>query len=233
MAKTKILGLDKFLKDIKSEVSEYWVKVQNDRLVEYAKKTIQDIGDKIQTYNSRNHMDRTGNLLDSLCWCVSYNGKVVESGFYREQQASQLSYLHEWFRESYDGFPVGGHVLAANFIKRMSNLVHSGWRIFFAVLAPYWGYWEEGFKMKLHTPSYQEEDAVSYRFMRFAVMTQFYDRIASDLKPAKVTFKTKAPTYDRADLERVRDKRDERKGRGGFSVYDKYPKGKGKGQYDY
>lgn len=222
MAKTKILGLDKFLNDIKSEVSEYWVKVQNERLVEYAKKTIQDIGDKIQTYNSRNHMDRTGNLLDSLCWCVSYNGKVVESGFYREQKATELSYKHELFSKSYDGFPVGGHVLAANFIKRMSNLVHSGWRIFFAVLAPYWGYWEEG-----------HHNVLTGRFEHFAVMTEFYDRVAEDLKPAKVNFKTQAPTYDKADLERVRDKRDDRAGRRGYSVYDKYPKGKGKGKYDY
>ena len=54
---------------------------QNRRLVEYAKSKIRLIGDAIQLYNSKNHMDRTGNLLDSLCWCVSYKGKVVESGF--------------------------------------------------------------------------------------------------------------------------------------------------------
>ena len=108
---------------------------QSRRLVAYAKDMIQQIGDKIQTYNSRNQMDRTGNLLDSLCWGVSYRGKLVDSGFYREQKASELSYMHEWYGLQYL-YPVGGHVLAENFIKQMGNLRYDGWRVFFAIAAP-------------------------------------------------------------------------------------------------
>ena len=55
---------------------------QTNRLIEYAKQTILEIGNKIQTYHSRNHMYRSGHLLRSLCCGVSYDGKLVYSGFY-------------------------------------------------------------------------------------------------------------------------------------------------------
>lgn len=184
MAKTKILGLDKFLKDIKSEVSEYWVNVQNERLVAYAKKKIRLIGDAIQLYNSKNHMDRTGNLLDSLCWVVSYNGKMVEGGFYREQQATEDAYLHELLPEDYKGtFPVYGHRLAEIFITQYGNKSESGqWVVYFAVLAPYWAYWEKG-----------HENILTKKFEHFAVMAEVHDMCAQDLKPAKVELKLKVP----------------------------------------
>lgn len=227
MQKTRVIGFTKaYANKMKRDLLKPLIEEQSRRLVVYAEKTIQEIGARIQTYNSLNHMDRTGNLLDSLCWCVSYEGKVVKSGFYRQQKASKLSYLHEWFKESHDAFPVGGHVLASNFIKQMSNLKHSGWRVFFAILADYWGYWEEGFTFKGRRGS--------HKFLRFAVMSEFYDKISQDLRPATVNIKYKAPTYNRADLEKKRDKRDKRaSSKGGFSVYDKYSKGKGQGKYDY
>ena len=197
---------------------------QNRRLVEYAKSKIRLIGDAIQLYNSKNHMDRTGNLLDSLCWCVSYKGKVVESGFYRDQMATKLSYLHEWFHNNTE--PVGGHVLASNFLKQMSNLSHSGWRMFFAILAPYWGYWEKGFNFKGKNGT---------KFLQFKVMSEFYDMASEDLKPAKVTIKSEYPKpYTKESWDKLFKKRDSRAAKkGGFSVYDKYPRGKGKGKYDY
>ena len=197
---------------------------QNRRLVEYAKSKIRLIGDAIQLYNSKNHMDRTGNLLDSLCWCVSYKGKVVESGFYRDQIATRLSYLHEWFHNNAE--PVGGHILASNFLKQMANLGHSGWRIFFAILAPYWGYWEKGFNFKGKNGT---------KFLQFKVMSEFYDMASEDLKPAKVTIKSEYPKpYTKESWDKLFEKRDSRSAKkGGFSVYDKYPRGKGKGKYDY
>jgi len=230
MKEGKIVGFN--ASEIKAQLMANAVAEQNRRLVEYAKSTIQEIGDTIKTYSGGHHMDDKGNLLDSLCWGLSYKGKVVESGFYREQKATELTYLHAWFHDNTE--PIGGHVLAQNFMKRMANLNYSGWRLFFAILAPYWGYWEKGFKMKIKAPSYQEGDAVSFRFMRFAVMTQFLDRIEKDLKPAKVTFKTEAPTYTKESWSKLGEKRDSRAAKkGGFSVYDKYPRGKGKGKYNY
>lgn len=182
MAKTKILGLDKFLKDIKSEVSEYWVKEQNARLVEYAKEKIAGIAMSIQSHGYM--MDRTGNLLDSLCWVVSYNGKLVEGGFYREQQATDDSYLHELLPNDYkETFPVYGHGLARQFINDYGNKSENGqWVVYFAVLAPYWAYWEKG-----------HENVMTQKFEHFAVMAEVHDMCAQDLKPAKVELKVKKP----------------------------------------
>lgn len=80
IGKTKIIGFSPAR--IKKEAEEYLVSVQTEKLIEYAKEEIVKLGDKIQTYNSRNHMDRTGNLLNSLCWGVAYKGelKVIVTG---------------------------------------------------------------------------------------------------------------------------------------------------------
>lgn len=220
---TKIVGLDAFLRETKEFVTQYWITEQNNRLVKYAKSKILLIGDKIMTYHSRNHMDRTGNLLDSLCWGLSYRGKLVDAGFYRNQRASELSYLHEWFHEPTE--PVGGHVLAKNFIKQMGNLQYNGWRLFFAILAPYWGYWENGFNFK---------GGGSEKFLKFAVMTEFHDVVEADLKPAKVSFKSVIPKYSKESWEKLTKDRDNRSGKkGGYSVFSKYPRGQGKGKYIY
>ena len=213
MGKTRVSGIGKaYQKRLASTLLKPIVEEQTELLVEYAKSEIQDIGNVIQTYNSRNNMDRTGNLLDSLCWGVSYNGKMAESGFYRSQKATELSYLHEWFHDNTE--PVGGHVLASNFIKRMKNLRHNGWRVFFAILAPYWGYWEKGFNFKGWHGT---------RFLQFSVMTSFYDSISEDLKPMKVTLKSEyPPTYTKESWSKLRDRRDTELAKGGKSVFDKY-----------
>lgn len=181
---------------------------QNSRLIAYAKEQIIVIGDKISSYHSRNHMDRTGNLLDSLLWGVSYRGKLVQGGFYREARASETSYLHEWFSgdEKYLE-PVNGRELAAKYLETYGNNGQgNGWKVFFAILAPYWGYWENGFNMKrrIGKNGWDEDDAVNYstRFMRFAVMSQFYDRAKSDLKPARVRFRHPVSKYNHEKIKK-------------------------------
>lgn len=190
---------------------------QTRRLIAYAESTIQEIGNTVKSFNSRNGLDRTGNLLDSLCWGVSYRGQLMGSGFYRQQRATRLSHLHE-LSSIYDQFPVGGHHIAQNFIKQMGNLSYNGWRLFFGIVAPYWGYWEEGFKFRGRHGS--------TTFFKFAVMTQFYDTISKDLKPSKMNLTAHALRYTKLDLETVYNKRDTREGKGGRSVYDKYRKKK-------
>ena len=69
---------------------------QNRRLVEYAEQRVIMLGETINSWNSRHHMDSTGNLLDSLCWGVCYDGKMIQGGFYRSQKANTPSYLHGW-----------------------------------------------------------------------------------------------------------------------------------------
>ena len=179
MATKVVLNLDGFKKSLLDNI----VVEQTNRLIEYAKKTTQDIGEAIKQYHSRNHMDRTGNLLDSLSWCVSYRGKVIESGYYQDR-ARQLSYLHE-FDENFEAFPVGGHTLAERYIKQYGAIFSEGWRIFFTIRAPYWAYWEKGFHMKIK--------GKSFGMRQFAVMTQFFDKVSKDLVPAKVTFKNQLP----------------------------------------
>ena len=201
--------------ELKKVLFENLSREQTRRLIEYAVRKIRLLGDAIQMYHSKHHMDRTGNLLDSLCWGVSYNGKPVKSGFYREQKASRVSYLHEFFGDS-TWFPVGGHVLAQNFIKQMGNLHYNGWRVFFAILAPYWGYWEEGFMFK---------GFKTRKFLKFQVMTELYDVVSSDLKPASVKLTVKVPKYTLSQFERTARNRDTRAARGGHDVYSKY-KGK-------
>ena len=211
---------------LKKDLFAAYVNAQTERLIDYAIEEVLRIGDQIRTYPTGHGLYRTANLLDSLCWGVSYRGELKGSGFYQEQQATQLSYLHEFSRDA-EEFPVGGHVLAEQFLRQIGNLYYAGWRVFFAVLAPYWGYWENGFRIKTNASSYEEEDATSYKFLKWAVMTQSYDKISSDLKPAIMHWTCNVDTSKKWKIPR-RDS-----GRIKESRYAKYPRGKGKGKYDY
>ena len=206
MIKSKVIGFN--AKSMAAAMMKNVVAEQNRRLVEYAKEKILAIGNQIQTYHSRNHMDRTGNLLNSLCWGVSYNGKLVEGGFFRDAVLNNKgiaktseSFLHEWFSGDVKYLiPVNGRQLAQTYMQKYGNNGAKGWRVFFAILAPYWGYWENGFTMK----SGGGDSGIprSTRFMQFSVMTQFYDEIKKDLKPARVRFRVSVAKYNRTKLEK-------------------------------
>lgn len=210
MIKSKVIGFN--AKSMAAAMMKNVVAEQNRRLVEYAKEKILAIGNQIQTYHSRNHMDRTGNLLNSLCWGVSYNGKLVEGGFFRDAVLNNKgiaktseSFLHEWFSGDVKYLiPVNGRQLAQTYMQKYGNNGAKGWRVFFAILAPYWGYWEKGFTMK----SGGGDSGIprSTRFMQFAVMTQFYDEIKKDLKPARVRFRVSVAKYNRTKLEKKWEK---------------------------
>lgn len=204
MKGTKITGLnlDAFAKDL----MKVYIQEQNNRLIEYAKETIVEIGNTIKTYQSKHNMDRTGNLLNSLCWGVTYKNDLIGSGFYREAQTKSVwigdgyyseSFLHEFFgSQIFTMYPVNGRQLAEEYIQKNSNTGSRGWKVFFAILAPYWGYWEKGFTLT-HGGSVSSSGRKNGRlikgykgirgatFMRFAVMAQFYDKVRKDLKPAK------------------------------------------------
>ena len=154
---------------------------QTKRLVDYAEVKIKSIGDSISSYSSRHNMDRTGNLLDSLCWVVYRNGKQSGHGYYRAEQAYEDSNLHEWSNPM--GESVNGHFLAQQFIATYKPKMQNGWEIFFAVLAPYWGYWEKGHPNKR-----------SGKTQKWSVMAMHYDVIKQDLTPASVTFHTYKPS---------------------------------------
>ena len=171
---------------------------QTNRLVDYAKKEIQKLGNMIASYNGANGLDRTGNLLNSLCWGVTFNGNVKDFGFYRAPkvgsrtnrwgqergmgiQGGTGSYLHEYFKDDME--PVYGRLLAEEYINNVEG--KSGkWTVFFAILAPYWGYWESGF-VQIKTG----------KRMQFQVMTHIFDDVRRDLKPAKTHLTVYVPKY--------------------------------------
>ena len=190
------------------EILQNAINEQTRRLIEYAEKEIKVIGDKIQEYHSANHMDRTGNLLNSLCWVLSYNGKKTASGFYRPEtyhnkgrEGTSASYLHEFFKNDMES--VDGRRLAQSFIDTFKS-DSNGWRIAFAILAPYWGYWEGGFTMKMKERTvYQNDDRQrrtlagqkSY-FLRHQVMVHVFDDVRMTLRPsAKVHLTVYVPKY--------------------------------------
>lgn len=199
IGKTKIIGFNPAM--IKKEAENYLIPIQTEKLIEYAKEEIIKLGDKIQTYNSRNHMDRTGNLLNSLCWGVAYRGELKGSGFYRDEtthskglDGGRESFLHEFFRN--DQEEVNGRKMAEEYIKSFKG-TSKGWSLFIAVLAPYWGYWESGFTMKF---GFEEDEdgnmrTTQRRFMQFQVMTHVFDDVRMALKPAETHFSVFVPKY--------------------------------------
>ena len=199
IGKTKIIGFSPA--KIKKEAEEYLVSVQTEKLIKYAKEEIVKLGDKIQTYNSQNHMDRTGNLLNSLCWGVAYKGELKGSGLYRDEtthskglNGASVSFLHEFFKN--DQEEVNGREMAQKYIQSFKGRAN-GWTLFIAILAPYWGYWESGFTMKF---GFEEDEdgnmrTTQRRFMQFQVMTHIFDDVRMALKPAETRFSVFVPKY--------------------------------------
>lgn len=211
MKKGKIVGFN--ANKLAEQMMANAVAEQNRRLVEYAEARILMLGETISSWNSRHHMDDTGNLLDSLCWGVCYDGKTIQSGFYRSPKANTPSYLHGWSTVEFAdpkrfkrhavgesvsswvkmdaGEPVNGHDLAAAYLQQAHMKCKAGeWLVFFAILAPYWGYWEKGFNMKVGW-----EGNRTTIFQQFAVMSQFYDIVKSNLKPARTRLNVYVPKY--------------------------------------
>jgi len=208
IGKTMLIGWNPAA--FRKEVEDNSIELQTQRLIEYAEKEIKVLGDIIQTYNSRNHMDRTGNLLNSLCWGVFYNGKRKAYGYYREpvyhdkgMGGSSQSWLHEFFSNDMEN--VDGHEMASKFLASYKTEYH-GWVVFFAILAPYWGYWESGFTMKggggkytmgargnkagnIVTPSFNAG------FRQFQVMSHIYDDVRVALKPKESRLTVYVPKY--------------------------------------
>ena len=183
---------------LKKELLEKYIPMQTNILIEYAKEKIIKLGDTIASYNGANGLDRTGNLLNSLCWGVTYDGSLKDSGFYRAErlnfrynrwgqtrglgsQGGYDSYLHEYFPE--DAELVDGRKMALEYL--LSKHGSKGkWTVFFAILAPYWGYWEGGFKQ-----------VKTGKRMQFSAMIYIYDDVRMDLKPAKTLITVYRPKY--------------------------------------
>lgn len=181
MTKTKVkVNTKKLYKALLQDATE----LQTRNLIDYAKVETKNIGDMIKTYSGGHHMKDTGNLLDSLCWGVSYKGKLEGFGFYREKQAGKVSFLHAWSERT---TPVDGRAFAEEYIQKYATSYTKGWRIFWGIFAPYWGYWEYGFKMKGNSTTR----------LRFHVLTQRYDEIKKVLvSPVVKRLEITVPLYD-------------------------------------
>lgn len=198
IGKTKIIGFNPA--KIKKEAEAYAIPLQTEKLIEYAKGEIMKLGKKIQEYHSRNHMDRTGNLLNSLCWGVCYQGEMKGSGFFRPEtlqnkgiEGTSQSYLHEFFERTDN---INGRQLAQEFIENYKGY-EGGWTVFFAILAPYWGYWEGGFNMKtgLKKDEQGQWHFTKRIFMHHQAMTYVYDDVRMELKPKTVHINVNIPKY--------------------------------------
>lgn len=195
------------------ELLEHFTTKQIELLVNYAKEEIQRIGARINSLNGENNFDRTGNLLDSLCWGVSFNGKLQDYGFYREQKAGTFSTLHEWSRVGWNdpksGYSemmgsefmpeVWGHDIAERYVHKYGNNGAKGFKVFFAILAPYWGYWEKGFNMK-------HGFGGTSTFQQAPIMAEFYDEVKADLKGARVNFRVSVAKYTSVSLAKTMKK---------------------------
>lgn len=171
------------------------IEMNNARLVEYAKEKLDKIGDRIQSFNSKNNLYRTGHLLQSLCWSVSYKGNVIGYGFYEKaplkkgrklwgEEATSDSHLHEFYgSQIYSMFPVNGRKFAEEYIQKAASKGTRGWKIVFGILAPYWGYWEKGFTLKRGGKN--STIPRTETFLKFSVMAEVYDQVRKELKPAR------------------------------------------------
>ena len=105
-------------------------------------------------------------------------------------QGGSSSFLHEFF------YPVGEEV---NGVQRAMDFIESykgttgKWKVAFAVLAPYWGYWESGFTMK--SGGGDSPVPRSTRFYQFQVLSQIYDNVMRDLKPDETHITVHVPKY--------------------------------------
>lgn len=152
-------------------------KEQTKRFLAYAKEKIAEIGREFQAW------DDTGNLLNSLCWVVFYNGRRKGFGFYDAPSATEDSYLHELSKPPLKQ-AVDGKNLARHFVSSYRPSIDVGWEVAFAVTAPYWGYWEEG-----------HENILLGQHVQFAIMAEQYDAMSKELSPAKVSFEKYVPKY--------------------------------------
>jgi len=185
-------------KALAKDIFNNLVPYQTNLLIDYAMDEIKKLGDRIASYNSANGLDRTGNLLNSLCWGVTYDGVLKASGFYREETHKKRtnrkgdergfgvhggndSFLHEFFGN--DAELVEGRKLAKEYLQNVKGKSNK-WTVFFAILAPYWGYWEGGFRM-----------VTTNKRMQFQAMIYVFDDVRKDLKPAKTNITVYRPKY--------------------------------------
>ena len=194
-------------KALAKDIFNNLVPYQTNLLIDYAMVEIKKLGDRIASYNSANGLDRTGNLLNSLCWGVTYDGVLKASGFYREETHKKRtnrkgdergfgvhggndSFLHEFFGN--DAELVEGRKLAKEYLQNVRGKANK-WTVFFAILAPYWGYWESGFTMK--SGGGKSGIPFSSRVMQFQAMSYVWDDVRKDLKPAKTNITVYRPKY--------------------------------------
>ena len=78
--------------------------------------------------------------------------------------------------------------LAEDFLKGFKGK-SSGWSFFIAILAPYWGYWESGFKIT------SQFGGKTTRFLKFQVLTHVFDDVRMALKPAETHLTVHVPQY--------------------------------------
>lgn len=178
--KTRVrFNANKYRKAVMKRVADE----QTIRLIAYAQEEVSKMGDLLKEKMKEKPSDRTHNMLNSLVWAVYYDGKEKKHGYYRKSASTKgKAYLHELSDEPRE---VNGRELAKEFLRTYQPRVNNGWEIVWAILAPYYAYWEAG-----------HENVFYGKFVKFDMMTQRYDHIRNTLgNHARVSFSVNVPKY--------------------------------------
>jgi hypothetical protein len=178
--KTKVrLNAKKLHADMMKKV----VGIQTERLINYAISEVTKMGDELLVKMRGKPSDRTHNMLNSLVWAVYYDGKEEKHGYYRKSSSTRGdASLHEI---SKDPIAVNGRQLARQFLDTYQPRQKNGWEIIWAILAPYYAYWEQG-----------HENVFYGKYVKFNMMTQRYDDIKNALgTKVNVTIQVNVPKY--------------------------------------
>jgi hypothetical protein len=161
-------GLD----DIAKKINNARIKQQTDKLCVYASKMIKKINTFREAGMSNPSGDWTGNLGDSLCWIVYYNGNIANSGYARNQAMAQDA-QHD---SSVSG-DIWGRELANNFIRSHNPSTTKGWEVVWAATVNYASKLEKG-------------NSDVHKGVRLRIISQVFDNVVGDFKgKAKITIK--------------------------------------------
>ena len=161
-------GLDAIAK----RINDARVRQQTAKLCVYASEMIKKINAFREAGLATPSGDWTGNLGDSLCWIVYYNGKIEKSGYARKDPIAQSPQS-----DSDVNGDIWGRKLADDFIRSHNPSATKGWEVVWAATVNYASKLEQGIS-DIHEG------------LKLRIISQVFDQVVDDFKgKAKITIK--------------------------------------------